>query len=71
MTKEKKIIEIRPYSIKELAGLYRMSYKTFRKWLKPHEEAIGKKIGYYYNTYQVKMIFEKLHPPFDFTIDED
>lgn len=40
--------------------LYGMDYKTFRKWLLPHKEAIGKRIEYYYNFRQVGIIFQKL-----------
>ena len=63
MTLEKKKIGLRPYSIKELALLYEVDRRTFRKWLRRYEDAIGKQQGHYYNITQVKMIFEKFSLP--------
>ncbi len=54
---------IRPYTHKELAALYRVSWLTFQKWLKPHATDIGKKTGHFYNTKQVQIIFDKLGQP--------
>jgi hypothetical protein len=34
-----------------------------KRWLAPHNEAIGDKVGRLYNTLQVKIIFEKLGLP--------
>ena len=56
-------IEIKPYSTKELAGIYGVCDKTLKKWLIPFSEAIGKKQGRYYNVAQVKTIFDKLGVP--------
>ncbi len=53
----------KPYSTKELAVLYNVSTKTIRKWLLPHQAAIGKKTGWYYTTLQVRIIFERLGAP--------
>jgi hypothetical protein len=55
--------EIKPYTVLELARLYEVSRWTFKKWIEPHEDAIGPRVGHFYNTLQVKIIFEKLGPP--------
>ena len=52
-----------PYNTKQLAKLYGMDYKTFRKWLLPYQEAVGKRIGYYYNFRQANIFFQKLGTP--------
>jgi transposase len=58
-----KKIEVKPYSITELAQIYQVSIHIIRKWLNPHSEAIGKKNGRMYTILQVKIIFEKLDIP--------
>ncbi len=52
-------IEIKPYSIRELADMYGISVNTFKKWLKPHSSEIGPKIGHFYNARQVEFILGK------------
>lgn len=54
---------IKPCTISELAEMYGVSLKTFRKWLQPHKEAIGKRVGHFYNTLQVRIIFDRLGTP--------
>lgn len=54
---------IKPYTLKELAAIYGMSRKTMSRWLKPHKEAIGERIGYFFTIVQVKIILEKLGTP--------
>jgi response regulator of citrate/malate metabolism len=56
-------VELRPYTIAELADMYGVSKKTFRKWLEPFQELIGERIGFFYSIVQVKIIFEKLGMP--------
>jgi hypothetical protein len=56
-------VPIRPYTLLELARLYEVSRWTFKKWIEPHEDAIGPRVGYFFTTLQVKVIFEKLGPP--------
>ena len=34
---------VRAYTVKELAGLYGISEKTFKGWLQPHAAVIGKR----------------------------
>lgn len=61
---EKDEFPIRAYSIKELAGFYRVSTKTFRKWLSKMGTDIGPRIGHLYNPKQVKAIVDYLGMPF-------
>lgn len=57
------IDEIRPSSIKELAGIYGCCDKTMKKWIIPFLLEIGEKNGRYYSVVQVKVIFDKLGVP--------
>jgi transposase len=54
---------IKPCTITELAEMYGISVKTLRTWLKPHQDVIGKRVGWYYTTLQVRIIFERLGYP--------
>lgn len=54
---------IRPFTTSELADIYGVCDKTFRKWVKPHLSAIGERNGRYYSVMQVKTIIEKLGIP--------
>ena len=56
-------IRLRPYNLKELAALYGISPKTLSKWLKPFENKIGKRTGYYFSIPQVRAIFSFLEFP--------
>jgi hypothetical protein len=57
------VVEIRPYSLTELSRLYGISNGIMKRWLAPHNEIIGEKVGRLYNTLQVKIIFERLGLP--------
>jgi hypothetical protein len=57
------IVEIKPYSVSELATLYGVSRRTIRNWIAPHSDLVGVKIGHIYTALQVKLIFEKLGLP--------
>lgn len=57
------VVEIKPYSLTELSRLYGISNGIMKRWLAPHNEIIGEKVGRLYNTLQVKIIFEKLGLP--------
>lgn len=59
----KKNVITRPYMHKELAALYQVSWMTLRRWLRPFEPELGKKIGHYYNVKQVTIIFARLGLP--------
>jgi len=63
MSTENFINEIRPYSVRELAEIYDVCDKTFKKWITPFLNEIGEKHGRYYNVNQVKIIFEKIGLP--------
>jgi hypothetical protein len=54
---------IRRYTHKELTVLYKVSWKTLQRWLKPFEGNIGRKHGHFYSSRQVAIIFEMLGPP--------
>jgi hypothetical protein len=56
-------VDIKPYSLTELGRIYGVQSRTIKKWLTPHSDAIGTKIGRLYTALQVKIIFEKLGLP--------
>lgn len=56
-------IKLKPCTVLELARMYGVSDKTMRKWIKPFDAEVGKKIGYFYTIAQVRIIFEKLGMP--------
>lgn len=56
-------IEIKAYSISELARVYGISNKTMNRWLKPYSDIIGKRDGRYFTALQVRIIFHKLGLP--------
>ena len=56
-------VEIKPYTITELANIYGVKSRTMRNWITPHNDSIGLKIGRLFTTLQVKIIFEKLGMP--------
>jgi len=66
MSTERKTVEIKVYSIGELAVLYEVSVRTMNRWLKPHLEKIGKREGRFYSVKQVSIIFDQLGLPKDF-----
>ena len=70
MSKDKKEIEIRCYTIKELAGIYGVHRQTMAKWLERIAKEIGEKGGYYYSIRQVRVIFQKLSLPSTVTIKD-
>lgn len=54
---------ITAYNTKQLAQLYNISPDTFRNWIKPFKETIGKRSGHLYTPKQVKIIFDSLGEP--------
>ena len=56
-------IEIKGYSIKELATLYQISGKTMKKWIMEFAPDVGKRVGRYYTPKQVKVIFKEIGIP--------
>ena len=67
---KERIIEIRTYTMKELAALYGVHRATFRKWLEPFQETLGKRNGYYFSISQVKLIFKKIQLPSSIKLKE-
>lgn len=61
-----KAIEVKHYSIKELARFYGVCDKTLLKWMKPFSNEIRERQGRYFTVAQVKIIFEKLGEPSNF-----
>jgi hypothetical protein len=55
--------DVKPYTMKELCQIYKVSDKTMRKWLSPFSEQIGKRQGHIYNVAQVVTIFTNLGVP--------
>jgi hypothetical protein len=62
------IFVLRPYTHKELAQLYNVSWLTFQRWMKKAEEQIGKKSGHFYHINQVLIIFKMFGIPKRFKI---
>jgi hypothetical protein len=60
-------IQLKPYTLKELAVLYGVCKKTIKRWLKPIETEIGQHDGRYYTIPQVKVIFARLGYPANIT----
>lgn len=65
----KNTIQLKPYTVLELARIYGVSDRTMKKWIRPFENEVGTKIGYFYTVVQVKIIFEKLGIPGEIEVD--
>jgi transcription initiation factor TFIIIB Brf1 subunit/transcription initiation factor TFIIB len=63
-------IMLKPYSLTELANLYKVDRRTIKNWLQPFLEELGEKRGRFYTITQVKIIFKKLSLP-SFIENED
>ena len=57
------LIELKGYSIKELAILYQISGKTMKKWITEFVPDVGKRVGHCYTPKQVKIIFKEIGIP--------
>lgn len=60
---ERETFNLRPYTHKELAAMYGVSWNTFQKWISPLRDEIGKKHGNYYSARQVRVIVQHLDAP--------
>lgn len=69
MTTVSSTIQIKPYSLTEMAGIYGVDWRTFKKWLQPFEEEIGPRNGRFYSIPQVRVIFERLSLPCSLVVD--
>ncbi len=58
-----KEIVIKPCNHTRLAAAYGISPKVLRNRLRPHQQQIGKRIGYKYSLEQLFIIFELLGLP--------
>jgi transposase len=56
-------VEIRPYSCKEMASMYKVDRRTFKRWIDRFQSELGEKQGYFFSISQVKLIFGKLSLP--------
>ena len=68
--KAKNHIEIRPYSLKELAHIYRVDVRTIGKWLVPHWDEIGQIRARLLTVRQVETIFDKIGYPYVVEINQ-
>lgn len=60
MTSTIQTTQIKPCTLTELGAIYGVGIRTMKKWITPHQKAIGEKHGRIYTALQVKVIFEKL-----------
>ncbi|MCC6837239.1 MAG: hypothetical protein IT234_01760 [Bacteroidia bacterium] len=60
---QKHKVGLRPYTKSDLAGLYEMKHRAFYSLFKPHEATVGVKLGRYYSSKQVEIIFQCLGLP--------
>jgi hypothetical protein len=65
---KKNTIQLKPYSLVDLAKLYTVCDRTMKKWIKPFDHEVGEKNGRYYSISQVKIIFDKLGLPSEIEI---
>jgi hypothetical protein len=63
MSNKNYVIDVKPYSLTELANIYGVTNRTMKNWIEPHQELVGVKIGRLFTVLQVKVIFEKLGLP--------
>ncbi len=64
-------LQLRGYSLPELANLYQISSRTFKNWIKPFSAQIGKRQGRFYNVNQVKIILANLGFPEEISTEYD
>jgi len=60
---QRNMVQLKPYSSKELAAIYGVAKQTFNRWIRPFEPEIGNKLGRFYTVAQVKIIFSRLGLP--------
>jgi len=58
------LVEVKPYSTKELAALYGIGKDAMKTWLdKVREKILDEQLGRHWNIRQVKIIFEHFGHP--------
>jgi transposase len=60
-------VPLKPYTLKELAKIYGVSIKTMHRWMEPFKDEVGPKRGRYYTIPQVKIFFDNLSLPGEYT----
>ena len=55
---------VKPYTVKDLGGIYGVDPRTFLKWIKPFESRIGERNGRFYTVMQVEIILLALGVPY-------
>ncbi len=56
-------IKPKPSTFKDLANMYNVTPRTFKKWIEPHLRSLGKRNSRYFTVKQVRIIFERLGEP--------
>jgi hypothetical protein len=56
---------IKPYTTKELAPLYNMCSRTFRRNIAGIKEQLGERKGHFYNIKQVELIIAHMGRPYE------
>ena len=54
---------VKPYRTMDLCIIFDIGYKTFRRWVKEHQEEIGIRRGIYYSIDQVEVMLGKFGRP--------
>jgi hypothetical protein len=68
ITASEEIFVLKPYNHKQLADFYGVCWLTFQRWVKKHEQEIGKKTGHFYSINQVLIIFKVFGMPKRFKV---
>lgn len=68
MKTETKTIALKPYTVTDLAKIYGVCNRTFKKWVRKIPE-VGLPDGRYYSIPQVKLIFVNMKIPTAITIE--
>lgn len=64
------ILHLKSSTLTELAAIYQVDRRTFRKWLRPFLSEIGERVGRYYTVRQVQLIMQMLGTPEYFNPEE-
>lgn len=59
-------INVKPYTLTELAKQYGVCTRTLKVWFKPFERELGTKIGRFYSIKQVEVIYDNLGFPYTY-----
>lgn len=63
--KKRRTLVVKEYTLNDLAEVYEMSKYRFRSRIGKFKKEIGKRVGYFYDTNQVRKIFELIPLPSD------